>query len=203
MSEAQAAVPFAAPPEEPLATLVAWFEEAKAGGVREPGVLTLATASAAGRVSNRAVQTIRIGDEGLVFTSHSGSQKGRDIAATGHSSGVLYWRELGRQVILSGRTTPLSAERCDQLWFARPASTHPMSVAAVQSAPLDDEDKLRAEAARLGESGQALPRPDQWLGYLLAPDTVEFWEAAPDRLHRRLRYDRTDDGGWAWTRLQP
>lgn len=194
---------FTVPPDEPMATLVAWFDEAKATGVREPGVLALATASAAGRVSNRAVQTIRIDGDGLVFTSHAGSQKGRDIADTGWSSGVLYWREQGRQVVLTGETAPMSAERSDSLWYARPVSTHPMSVAAVQSAPLDDEEKLRAEALRLGESGQALPRPDQWLGYLLAPSTVEFWQAAPDRLHARLRYDRTDDGAWTWTRLQP
>jgi pyridoxamine 5'-phosphate oxidase len=193
---------FTAPPAGPMATLAAWFDEAKATGVREPGVLALATASASGQVSNRAVQTIRVTDDGLVFTSHAGSQKGRDIAATGWSSGVLYWRETGRQVVLSGPTAPLPAAESDRLWHARPVSTHPMSVAAVQSAPLDDEDKLRAEALRLAEPGEALPRPDQWLGYLLAPAAVEFWEAAPDRLHRRLRYDRTDDG-WTWTRLQP
>lgn len=193
---------FTSPPDGPMATLVAWFEEARSTGVREPGVLALATASESGRVSNRAVQTIRLDEDGLVFTSHAGSQKGRDIAATGWSSGVLYWRETGRQVILSGPTAPLSAEESDRLWYARPVGTHPMSVAAVQSAPLDDEDKLRAEAQRLAEPGEALPRPDQWLGYLLTPATVEFWEAAPDRLHRRLRYDRTDDA-WTWTRLQP
>jgi pyridoxamine 5'-phosphate oxidase len=193
---------FDAPPAGPMSTVVAWFDEAKATGAREPGVLALATASTAGQVSNRIVQTIRLTEDGLVFTSHGGSQKGRDIAATGRSSGVLYWRESGRQVILSGPTAPLPAEESDRLWYARPVSTHPMSVAAVQSVPLDDEEKLRAEALRLAEPGEALPRPDQWLGYLLAPDTVEFWEAAPDRLHRRLRYDRTDDA-WTWTRLQP
>ncbi len=193
---------YAAPPAGPMSTLVAWFDEAKTTGVREPGVLALATTSPAGRVSNRIVQTIRLTEDGLLFTSHGGSQKGRDIAATGWSCGVLYWRESGRQVVLSGPTAPLSAEDSDRLWNARPVSTHPMSVAAEQSAPLDDEDKLRAEALRLAEPGEALPRPEQWLGYLLTPDTVEFWEAAPDRLHRRLRYDRTDDG-WTWTRLQP
>ncbi len=193
---------FDVPPAEPMSTLVAWFEDAKATGAREPGVLALATVSEAGQVSNRIVQTIRLTEDGLVFTSHGGSQKGRDIAATGHSSGVYYWRESGRQVIVSGPTAPLSAEASDKLWYARPVSTHPMSVAAVQSAPLDDEDKLRAEALRLAEPGEALPRPDQWLGYLLTPYTVEFWEAVPDRLHRRLRYDRTEDG-WTVTRLQP
>lgn len=193
---------FDVPPAGPMAELVAWFDDAKATGVREPGVLALATVSAAGQVSNRIVQTIRLTEDGLVFTSHGGSQKGRDITATGRASGVYYWRESSRQVILSGPTARLSAEESDKLWYARPVGTHPMSVAAVQSAPLDDEEKLRAEALRLAGPGEALPRPDQWLGYLLTPDTVEFWQAAPDRLHRRLRYDRTEDG-WTATRLQP
>ncbi|MCT2581949.1 phenazine biosynthesis FMN-dependent oxidase PhzG [Actinophytocola gossypii] len=194
--------PFTNPPAEPLATIAEWFEDARATGAREPGVLALATADRAGRVSNRIVQTIRITGEGLVFTSHAGSGKGRDIEATGWSSGVLYWRESGRQVILTGPTAPLSADESDRLWYARPIGTHPMSVAAEQSAPLDDEEKLRAEAERLAEPARALPRPERWLGYHLTPTTVEFWQSAPDRLHRRLRYDRTDTG-WDHVRLQP
>lgn len=67
-----------------------------------------------------------------------------------------------------------------------------MSVSAQQSEPLQNEDALRAKALELQESGETLPRPEAWVGYELVPSTVEFWQGSPDRLHRRLRYDRCD-----------
>ncbi|WP_049572067.1 phenazine biosynthesis FMN-dependent oxidase PhzG [Streptomyces sp. SBT349] len=190
------------PPAEPIGLLRAWFDTAVKHGVREPGVVSLATADATGRTSNRIIQTIRITGRGLVFSSHTGSRKGRDIAATGWGSGVLYWRETAQQIVLSGPVAPLPEEESGALWAARPPSTHAMSVASRQSEPLEDEEALRAEAVRLAGSGEALPRPAAWVGYELVPETVEFWHASPDRLHRRLVYGAAG-GGWTCRRLQP
>ncbi|MFC0108426.1 phenazine biosynthesis FMN-dependent oxidase PhzG [Kibdelosporangium aridum] len=192
---------FDQPPADPIALFGAWFDAAKQT-VREPGVVALATANAEGVVSNRIVQTIKVTDTGWVFTSHAGSQKGQDIAATGWASGVFYWRETSRQLIIAGPVTRLSDADCDELWFARHPSTHPMSVAAEQSAPLEDEEALRARAQQLADGGQTLARPSAWLGYELVPSIVEFWQGSPDRLHRRLRYDRNGNG-WTSRRLQP
>jgi pyridoxamine 5'-phosphate oxidase len=180
----------------------AWFDDAVAHGVREPGALALATADAHGRPSNRIVQVLEVRATGLVFTSHAGSRKGRDLAATGWASGVLYWRETGRQAIVTGLATPLPDAESDALWAARPAGTHPMSVVSQQSAPLPDEDALREQAQRLARTGLPLARPAAWLGYLLTPESVEFWQVSPDRLHRRLRYERASHG-WSAERLQP
>jgi pyridoxamine 5'-phosphate oxidase len=193
---------FDALPPDPIEPFRSWFADARATGVRDPGALALATVDGAGRPSCRIVQVAEVRPEGLVFTSHSDSRKGRDIAATGRAAGVLYWRESSRQVTVAGPAYPLPAAESDAFWNARPATTHPMSVAAHQSAPLDDEQDLRARAARLGQHGGPLPRPDGFVAYLLMPDEVQFWQAGADRLHRRLRYERTS-GGWTVTRLQP
>ncbi|MER6014414.1 phenazine biosynthesis FMN-dependent oxidase PhzG [Streptomyces bluensis] len=193
---------FSTPPAEPMGLLQAWFDSAVANAVREPGALALASADARGHASNRIVQVLTVRDTGLVFASHADSRKGRDLAETGWASGVLYWREAGRQVIVTGPTHPLPDEESDALWAARPVGTHPMSVASHQSAPLLDEDALREKARQLGRAGLALPRPARWLGYLLEPASVEFWQADPDRLHQRLRYER-DGPGWRTGRLQP
>lgn len=193
---------FDAPPADPMSLFRAWFDGAVEQGVREPGALALATADARGRASNRIVQVLQVRTAGLVFTSHAGSRKGRDLAATGWASGVLYWREAGRQTIVTGPVGPLPDAESDALWAARPVSTHPMSVASHQSAPLPDEDALREQALRLTRAGLPLARPAAWLGYLLTPESVEFWQASPDRLHRRLRYERSGHG-WTTDRLQP
>ncbi|MFJ6721743.1 phenazine biosynthesis FMN-dependent oxidase PhzG [Streptomyces sp. NPDC091259] len=202
-TQPRAAEEFSAPPAEPMGLLRTWFDSAVANAVREPGALALASADARGHASNRIVQVLAVRDTGLVFASHADSRKGRELAETGWAAGVFYWREAGRQVSLSGPTGPLPDEESEALWAARPVGTHPMSVLSCQSAPLPDEDALREQARELGRGGSALPRPARWLGYLLRPASVEFWEADPeDRLHRRLRYER-DGSGWRTERLQP
>jgi pyridoxamine-phosphate oxidase len=190
------------PPGEPVALLRDWIAEAQARGVREPQALALATADERGRASTRIVTITSLTDAGLVFLTHDCSRKGRELAATGWASGVLYWRETGQQVIISGPARKLAGARSDALWHARPVPLHAMSAASRQSEPLPDVAALRAEARRLEAIGVPLPRPDRFCGYLLEPAAVEFWCASPDRLHRRLRYDREQDG-WRPVRLQP
>lgn len=192
------------PPGDPLGVLRDWLADAADRDVREPLAMALATADPRGRPSNRIVTLIRLSCDGLVFATHRGSQKGREIAATGWASGVLYWRELGRQVVVSGPVDDLGAAASDALWFARPVPLHAMTTASRQSRPLDDIEALRSEAGHLEALGEPLPRPDEYTGYVLRPAAVEFWCASPDRLHRRLRYD-TETGATGWTvrRLQP
>lgn len=193
---------FDVPPPEPVELLRQWLGHARNSGVADPGALSLATVDPGGHPSNRIVQVIDVRPAGAVFTSHAGSQKGRDIATTGHASGVLYWRETKQQVILTGPVDRLGEDDCDALWAARSGDTHPMSVASAQSQVLTDEEALRGEARRLAESGAPLDRPAAWGGYLLRPTTVEFWQGSPDRLHRRLRYHH-DGRSWTSERLQP
>ena len=190
------------PPDGPMGLVRQWIAAAVAEEVREPLALALATAGRDGRISNRTVSIVDVSTEGVVFTSHSTSRKGRDIAESGWASGLLYWRETAQQLIISGPVVLLPETEADRLWAARPTPLHAMSTVSWQSDPLDDVARLRAEADRLSASGAALPRPARFAGYRLEPAAVEFWSAADDRLHRRLRYDRTPSG-WRAVRLQP
>ncbi|MGW3912880.1 phenazine biosynthesis FMN-dependent oxidase PhzG [Streptomyces sp. NPDC005070] len=193
------------PPADPLKLVSGWLSQARDIGVREPSALALATADSRGRASTRIVAITEVTDLGLVFSSHSCSQKGREIAATGWASGLLYWRETGQQIILSGPIAPLSDAESDALWAARPIPLHAMSTVTEQSEPLEDLEHveiLRARARELERAGEPQPRPEFFVGYRLRPDVVEFWSASSDRLHRRLRYDR-DALEWRTSRLQP
>lgn len=194
---------FSSPPAEPMGLLRDWFDAARHKGARDPQHMALATANARGQASNRTVSLIAVRDTGIVFATHSNSPKGRDLAETGWASGVLYWREVLRQVIVSGPTRPLPTDEAEELWAARPVAMHPMSVLSKQSAPLEDEALLRAQAQNLARAGDPLPRPPTWLGYLLEPASVEFWQSGdPDRLYQRLLYE-PDNPGWRTSRLQP
>jgi pyridoxamine 5'-phosphate oxidase len=51
--------------------------------------------------------------------------------------------------------------------------------------------------------GAELPVPENWGGFRLVPETLEFWQHREDRLHDRLRYTRSHTGGWQLERLAP
>ncbi|MGW3009346.1 phenazine biosynthesis FMN-dependent oxidase PhzG [Streptomyces sp. NPDC001219] len=188
-------------PADPIELFRTWFGTAPERGVREPGALALATADAEGRTSSRIVQISAVTERGLVFTSHDSSRKGRELAARPWASGVLYWRESGQQIVLAGPVERLPDAEADELWFSRPVQTHAMTTVSRQSETLDDEAGLRAEADRLSALG-VLPRPAPFAGYLLVPESVEFWQSRQDRLHLRLNYLSTGDG-WTTRWLQP
>jgi pyridoxamine 5'-phosphate oxidase len=44
--------------------------------------------------------------------------------------------------------------------------------------------------------------PDEWGGFRVEPDSVEFWQGRPGRMHDRLVYRRREDG-WSVHRLAP
>lgn len=191
-----------APPAEPMGLAQAWLATAEERGVREPRALALATADPKGRASTRIVAILSATGRGLVFASHASSRKGREIAATGWASGLLYWRETGQQLIISGPVERMDDAEADALWYARPTPLHAMSVASHQSDSLADVAELRREAERLAASGTPLPRPERFAAYRLVPAEVEFWSAAADRLHRRLHYV-LEDREWTVRRLHP
>lgn len=190
------------PPADPITLIRRWLEAAEAAKVREPKALALATATADGRSSTRVVAFSSLDDRGLVFATHATSRKGRELSETGWASGVLYWRETGQQIMISGPAALLEEQESEAMWFARSVPMHAMSTASCQSDVLLDLPALRKEAEELLALGTPLPRPARFVGYRLEPHEVEFWAASSDRFHRRLKYDRLD-GRWTTTRLQP
>lgn len=63
------------------------------------------------------------------------------------------------------------------------------------------EEWCREFEVRFGDG--AVPRPANWGGYRVVPESIEFWQGRPDRLHDRLRYTRRAQGGWLIERLAP
>lgn len=192
---------FDAPPGEPLPLLERWLTAADERGVREPRALALATADEEGRPSNRIV-LLKQASPAILFAFGANSRKGRELTANPRAAGTLYWRETLQQVVFEGPVERLSAEESDRLFAERPPAGRAGTVASRQGEALEDPDALRREAAELTRNGGALQRPEDWGGYRLDPDLVEFWHGSPDRLHRRLLYVKRD-GAWTHQRLQP
>ncbi|MFD5141922.1 phenazine biosynthesis FMN-dependent oxidase PhzG [Streptomyces sp. NPDC058401] len=193
------------PPRDPMGLLSEWLDSAVQRGVREPFAAVLATADEDGRPSTRILLVKEFDDRGLVFTSFKGSRKGQDLAARPWGAMTFYWRETLQQLTVTGRVEEVGEKESDALFAERPLAAQATSAVSRQSRPLEDESALRDTARELAEAGEPIRRPAEWTGYRLVPDSIEFWYGSPDRLHRRLRYDRTaqDSDGWTNQRLQP
>ncbi|GGJ96265.1 pyridoxine/pyridoxamine 5'-phosphate oxidase [Pilimelia anulata] len=184
----------------------AWLTEALAAGLPEPNAMVLATADERGRPSTRTVLLKSYDRAGFVFFTNYRSRKGAELAANPFASLLFPWLRLHRQVIACGAVERLPAAESTAYFVSRPRGSQLGAWASPQSTALPDRGALTAAYAAAADrfAGAEVPRPEHWGGFRLVPDSVEFWQGQRDRLHDRLRYDRTPDTpDFHLTRLAP
>ncbi|MYW68060.1 pyridoxal 5'-phosphate synthase [Streptomyces sp. SID8379] len=195
----------AATPAEPVPLFVEWFAAAVAAGQTEPHTPSLATTDAEGRADVRTVMLHGADpDHGWQFASHSGSAKGRQLAARPYAALGFYWPVLGRQVRVRGtvRTAPAEVAHADL--HARSTGALAAALVGHQSEHLSSYEELDRASQSAWELAQRAPETavPTWTAYELAPNEVEFFQGDARRRHVRLKYSRTEDG-WAKELLWP
>jgi pyridoxamine 5'-phosphate oxidase len=159
--------------------------------------MILATATADGRPSARALLLKSADERGFTFFTGYTSRKGRELAENPRAA--LLFRRPEIQVRVEGDVSRVSAEESDAYWATRPAASRRSAAASNQSEPIGSRDELeRAVAAQPDEP----PRPERWGGFRLVPDSYEFWRHRDDRLHERHLFRRCE-GEWEVLFLQP
>jgi pyridoxamine 5'-phosphate oxidase len=190
--------------DNPMEQFARWMADA-AAVLPEPTAMVLATVSAQGLPRARTVLLKAHDQSGFTFYTNRTSRKGQDLAASPRACVVFPWYPLHRQVTAEGRVTMMSQRDSEPYYRSRAHGSQIGAWASRQSTVLESRKQLDdrvAELERRWPEGTTVPMPDFWGGYLLEPETVEFWQGGQHRLHDRLRY-RGDGTGWTIERLSP
>ncbi|MBM7367479.1 pyridoxamine 5'-phosphate oxidase [Gordonia hydrophobica] len=191
-----------------LGLFEAWLAEAVVARIPEPNAMVLGTVDADGRPGTRTVLCKGADARGIVFFTGYRSQKGEALASNPYASATFPWIALERQVHVRGRVVKVTPEATQAYWQARPRGSQLSAYTSAQSQPIasraDLERAAQETAQRFGgfDAGVPVPVPEDWGGYLIEPEVVEFWQGRANRLHNRARAVRTADG-WTLDRLQP
>ena len=189
---------------DPVVQFTTWFSDARRAELLEPNAMTLATCSADGRPSARIVLLKDVDRRGFTFFTDYRSRKSSDLEAQPYAALVFLWKEIERQVRISGRVERVSPEESEAYFRTRPLGSRIGAWASHQSAVIPDRDWLERQVQRVAAErpGEDVPLPPHWGGFRVSPEEVEFWQGRTSRLHDRLRY-RRDDAQWVIERLSP
>ena len=185
---------------EILNTFVQLLDEAKASGELEPTAMNLATVDGSGRVASRIVLLKGVDERGFRFHSNYQSDKGSQLDLHPQVALCFHWKQLrhGVQVRVEGVARKLQAAESDAYFAGRPRGSQIGAWASQQSQTLPDRETFEQRVVKYEQEfeGRDVTRPPHWGGFLVEPDTVEFWYGAEFRLHERVRWNRH---GQTWT----
>jgi pyridoxamine 5'-phosphate oxidase len=191
---------------DPMKMFEGWFQETREAGLYEPNAMVVSTVSADGQPSSRMVLLKGFSAEGFVFFTNQASRKGVELAVEPRCALLFPWHPLERQVRVEGTATVLPDEDVTAYFDSRPRGSRLGAHASHQSRVVASRDELAAAYAEAEAAfPEDVPVPDEWGGYRVRPEVVEFWQGRPGRMHDRLVYRRTgpDLGAWRTERLAP
>lgn len=190
--------------KNPVLQFEKWFKEAVDSKVNEPNAMTVCTASKAGKPSARILLLRNFNEEGFVFYTNYNSRKGADIAENPQAALLFFWPELERQVRIEGFLEKQSSAESDVYFNTRPRGSKLGAWSSAQSKVLDSRKVLDDNYEMYSKKfpSDEVPRPDFWGGYILKPQSIEFWQGRPSRMHDRILYT-LKNGEWKIERLAP
>ncbi len=187
----------------PIRQFDTWWQEATTSEIPEVNAMTLATASNDGLPSARIVLLKGYDDNGFVFFTNYNSYKAKQLEENPRACLVFFWKELERQVRITGLINKVDDAISERYFDSRPELSRMSAIVSPQSEVIDGREWLETKLVQLKGSGNDIKRPAHWGGYVVKPITIEFWQGRASRLHDRLQYTLQDTGDWKIERLAP
>ncbi len=190
--------------KDPFDQLNVWMEETIKSNLIDPSAMILATANKNAEPSVRVVLLKGIDAEGLIFFTNYESRKGKDISENPQASLLFFWKELERQIRISGKVKEVSKKESEDYFHSRPYESQLAALASKQSSIISDRQYLEGKFEELKKefNGKEIPLPSFWGGFKLIPESFEFWQGRENRLHDRISYMK-GKRDWKIVRLAP
>jgi pyridoxamine 5'-phosphate oxidase len=183
---------------------LAWLEEYRLLGNSDSTAFALSTVSKDGTPDSRIVLLKEIRDEGFVFYTNYNSKKGRDISNNPNVHALFFWPEIERQIRIKGKVKKISRIDSEKYFSSRPKLSQLGALSSNQSEKIKSRIDLELKFNSFkSESGNDYDCPDDWGGYYLSFEKIEFWQGRRSRMHDRLVFEIKSNSEWNSFRVQP
>ena len=187
----------------PLDQFNKWLQEAIKNQVPEPNAMVLATVNKDGQPGARNVLLKSADDNGFIFFTNKNSDKASDLKQSPNCTLLFSWLSQHRQVIVKGKAEEISREESNTYFQTRPYGSRISAWVSEQSQVIKSREELEIKVKEfMDKYPENVPMPDYWGGYLVKPESIEFWQGRPSRLHDRIRFTKKGNT-WTIERISP
>ena len=188
----------------PFSQFSSWLLDAQNEKIPDPNACSLCTVDQDSKPMSRAVLLKGLEEEQFIFYTNYKSRKARHLEQNPHATMHFPWFSIERQVIVAGRVTKLTTDQSEEYFNSRPSMSKLGAWASQQSEPLASREALEESFLKAREKwGENPPKPPHWGGFALEPESIEFWQGGPSRLHDRFIYSMNSDQSWSMNRFYP
>ena len=191
--------------DDPIELFKLWMDDAKKSEPNDPNAVSLAT-------SNNNFPSVRMvllkdfSQNGFIFYTNLNSQKGNELKENPKAAMCFHWKSLLRQIRINGVVTQVADDVADKYYNSRSYESRIGAWASKQSKELTSRDQLIDSIKEYKDKyndENNVPRPSHWSGWILSPQSIEFWLDGDGRIHERLKYVKDINGQWIKSLLSP
>jgi len=189
---------------DPFEQFSTWYQDTSNADFPFPNAFILSTSDGKGVVSSRVLLLKEFDKNGFKFYTNENSRKGKELSNNNIASICFWWDRLERQVRIEGLVSELSKKESEDYFSTRPRGSQLGAWVSNQSSIILDRSILENNYLKYEKlfKNKDIPKPDFWMGYILAPKSFEFWQGRENRLHDRFLYT-VQDNVWVISRLAP
>ena len=191
--------------DDPIELFKLWMDDAKKSEPNDPNAVSLAT-------SNNNFPSVRMvllkdfSQNGFIFYTNLNSQKGNELKENPKAAMCFHWKSLLRQIRINGVVTQVADDVADKYYNSRSYESRIGAWASKQSKELTSRDQLIDSIKEYKDKyndENNVPRPSHWSGWILSPQSIEFWLDGDSRIHERLKYTKDRNSQWIQSLLSP
>ena len=191
--------------DDPIELFNLWMDDAKKSEPNDPNAVSLAT-------SNNNFPSVRMvllkdfSQNGFIFYTNLNSQKGNELKENPKAAMCFHWKSLLRQIRINGVVTQVADDVADKYYNSRSYESRIGAWASKQSKELTSRDQLIDSIKEYKDKyndENNVPRPSHWSGWILSPQSIEFWLDGDSRIHERLKYVKDRNSQWIKSLLSP